>query len=61
MVAPSYAMPAVILGKDWGTGTIGTAATIAPGVTGYATFTGQIVQRNVVAYGGQVGLNVALR
>ncbi len=59
-VAPSYFMPAVILGKDWGTGTIGTTATIAKGVTAYATFSDQFVQRNVVAYGGQVGLNVAL-
>jgi hypothetical protein len=32
----------------------------APGVTGYTTFTGQIAQQNVVIYGGQVGLNVAL-
>jgi outer membrane lipase/esterase len=61
VAAPSYWMPAVVLGRDWGTGTIGTTATIAPGVTGYATFTGEIVQRNVVAYGGQIGLNVALR
>ena len=60
-VAPSYSMPAVVLGKDWGTGTIGTTAAIAQGVTGYTTFTGEIVQRNVVAYGGQVGLNMALR
>jgi outer membrane lipase/esterase len=61
VAAPSYFMPAVVLGKDWGTGTIGTTADIAKGVTGYATFTGDIVQRNVVAYGGQIGLNVALR
>jgi outer membrane lipase/esterase len=60
-VAPSYSMPAVVLGKDWGTATIGTTATFAPGVTGYATFTGQIAQQNVITYGGQVGLNVALR
>jgi outer membrane lipase/esterase len=59
-VAPSYSMPAVILGKDWGTGTIGTTATIAKGVTAYATFSDQFVQRNVVAYGGQVGVNIAL-
>ena len=32
--APSYWMPAVVLGKDWGTGTVGTTATIAQGVTG---------------------------
>jgi outer membrane lipase/esterase len=61
VAAPSYFMPAVVLGKDWGTATIGTTATIAQGVTGYATFSGEIAQRNVVAYGGQVGLNVALR
>jgi outer membrane lipase/esterase len=61
VTAPSYWMPAVVLGKDWGTATIGTTATVARGVTGYATFTSEIVQRNVVAYGGQIGLNVALR
>jgi outer membrane lipase/esterase len=60
-VAPSYWMPAVVLGKDWGTGTLGTTATFAPGVTGYATVTGQIGEKNLVTYGGQVGINVALR
>jgi len=54
-------MPAVVLGKDWGTATIGTTVTFAPGVTGYGTLTSQIGQQNVVTYGGQVGLNVALR
>jgi hypothetical protein len=33
----------------------------APGVTGYGTLTSQIGQQNVVTYGGQLGLNVALR
>ena len=61
VVAPSYFMPAVVLGKDWGTATIGTTATFAPGVTGYATVFSQIAQHNVVTYGGQVGLNVAFR
>jgi outer membrane lipase/esterase len=61
VAAPSYWMPAVVLGRDWSTGTVGTTATIAQGITGYATFTSEIVQRNVVAYGGQIGLNVALR
>jgi outer membrane lipase/esterase len=61
IAAPSYWMPAVILGKDWGSGTIGATATIAQGITGYATFSGQMAQHNVVTYGGQVGLNVALR
>ena len=61
IVAPSYWMPAVVLGKDWGTATIGTTVTFAPGVTGYGTLTSQIGQQNVVTYGGQLGLNVALR
>lgn len=61
IVAPSYWMPAVVLGKDWGTATLGTTVAFAPGVTGYGTLTSQIGQQNVVTYGGQVGLNVALR
>lgn len=59
--APPFVMPAVVLGRDWGTAMIGTTATFARGVTGYATFGGQIGQRNAVTYGGQVGVNVALR
>jgi len=61
VTAPSYSMPAVILGRDWGAGTIGAAVTVADRVTGYAAFTSQIAQRNVATYGGQIGLNVALR
>ena len=61
VVAPSYWMPAVVLGKDWGSATIGTTAGFAPGVTAYATLSSQIGQQNVVTYGGQVGINVALR
>jgi outer membrane lipase/esterase len=60
MVAPSFSMPAVVLGRDWATGTVGTSARIGQGVTAYAAFTGEMVQRDVVAYGGQVGVNVAL-
>jgi outer membrane lipase/esterase len=61
LAAPSYSLPAVVPGKDWGTGTPGTTATITKGVTGYAAFSGEIVQRNVATYGGQFGVNVALR
>jgi outer membrane lipase/esterase len=61
IVAPSYWMPAVVLGKDWGTATLGTTVAFAPGVTGYGTLTSQVGQQNVVTYGGQIGLNVALR
>jgi outer membrane lipase/esterase len=60
-IAPSYYMPAVVLGRDWGSATLGTTVTFGQGVTGYATVTAQIGQENVTTYGGQVGLNVALR
>jgi outer membrane lipase/esterase len=60
-VAPSFSMPAAVLGKNWGMATIGTTVAFAPDVTGYTTFTGQLGQQNVVTYGGQIGLNVALR
>ena len=58
-VAPSYRLPAIELGKDWGTGQIGTQVALGGGVTGIASFTAQVGQNGVVAYGGQAGLNVA--
>lgn len=61
IVAPSYWMAALVLGKDWGMATVGTTATFAPGITAYATFSGQIAQQNVVTHGGQIGVNVALQ
>ncbi len=60
ITAPSYSMPAVALGTDWGTGTIGTTVALGHGVTGYASFTGQFGQSDAVFYSGQIGLNVAL-
>lgn len=58
--APSFAMPAVIFGRDWASGTIGTSVEIRRGVTAYASFNSEIGQNNVTVYGGQLGLNVAL-
>jgi outer membrane lipase/esterase len=60
MVAPSYSLPAIELGKDWATGTVGTTVTWPAGITGIVSFTGQAGQNGVVTYGGQIGLNVAL-
>jgi outer membrane lipase/esterase len=59
IVAPAFSMPAVILGRDWAAGTIGTRVKLAGNVTGYAAFTGQLGQNNATSYGGQIGLNVA--
>jgi outer membrane lipase/esterase len=53
-------MPAVALGKDWGTGTIGTTVALGHGMTGYASFTGQFGESQAVFYSGQIGFNVAL-
>jgi outer membrane lipase/esterase len=60
IAAPSYSMPAVILGRDWATGTIGTTAAITRNVTAYASLMGEVGQTNVIYYGGQIGVNVAL-
>lgn len=58
--APSYSLPAVDLGKDWGTGILGTRYKVGPNVSAYAAFLTQIGQDRVINYGGQIGLNFAL-
>jgi outer membrane lipase/esterase len=59
IVAPSYVMPAVILGRDWATGTIGTRVRLASNVSGYVAATAEMGQGNAMIYGGQLGVNVA--
>jgi outer membrane lipase/esterase len=60
IAAPSFSMPAVVLGSDWGTGTIGTTVALGHGITGYASFTSQIAQNQATVYGGLIGVSVAL-
>lgn len=60
IAAPGFSMPAVILGGDWGTATIGTTVTLRPGITAYASFNSEFGQSDATYYGGQVGLNFAL-
>jgi outer membrane lipase/esterase len=55
--APSYEMPAVKLGRDWATATVGTTVSISNAFTGLASFTAQAGQTGVTTYGGRVGLN----
>lgn len=57
--APSYWMPAVEVGKDWADGTIGTRARLDTNVVGLVSFTGEMAQNHVAAYGGEIGMNVA--
>ncbi len=59
VAAPSYTMPIVRLGKDWGTATLGTTVKLGTGLTGHASFTGAFGQDNAVRYGGRFGLNYA--
>ena len=57
--APSYSMPAVALGEDWATLQLGTTVEVAPGVTLLGSVTSEFAQDDVMAYGGQLGINVA--
>jgi outer membrane lipase/esterase len=59
IVAPGFSMPAVILGRDWAAGTVGTRVRLTSNVSGYAALSGQLGQGNATSYGGQVGLNGA--
>lgn len=60
IMAPSFSMPAVILGRDWAMGTVGTRVILGNNVSAYAAFIAQLGEDNVTTYGGQIGLNVAL-
>ena len=58
IVAPGFSMPAVILGRDWATATVGTRVKLGDRLSGYAAVIAELGQNNVTTYGGQVGLNV---
>jgi outer membrane lipase/esterase len=58
--APSFALPAAALGRDWVSGTLGTAMTLAPNFTGLASVTARAGQTGATIYGGNIGLNYAL-
>jgi outer membrane lipase/esterase len=60
ITAPSYSMPAVVLGQDWGSATVGTTVALGHGMIGYASFTSQFGESQAAFYSGQIGLNVAL-
>jgi outer membrane lipase/esterase len=59
IAAPSYSLPAVVLGRDWATATVGTQLTITQALSGLASFTAQLGQDRATVYGGLVGLNYA--
>lgn len=58
-VAPSFSLPAVTLGKDWGTAMLGTRVAIGRGIAAYGSLYSQFAQSSVTTYGGQVGLSTS--
>lgn len=60
IAAPSYYMPALVLGTDWVTLSAGASVRLGRGVAGFAMFSGEAAQKNVTSYGVQMGINVAL-
>jgi outer membrane lipase/esterase len=58
--APSYSLPAVVLGRDWATATVGTQVTVTPAWSGFASLTAQLGQNHATVFGGLIGLNYAL-
>jgi outer membrane lipase/esterase len=60
IAAPSYSMPAVVLGRNWATATVGTQVTLSSAWSGLASFTGQLGQNHATVFGGLIGLNYAL-
>jgi outer membrane lipase/esterase len=59
VLAPSFSMPAIDVGSDWGTGTIGVKWRLTPNLTALGSFTGEFGQSRVAAYGGLLGVNVS--
>ncbi len=57
MAAPSYSLPAVVLGRDWASATIGTHVTYDRAWSGIASFTAQLGQNHAMVYGGLVGVD----
>jgi outer membrane lipase/esterase len=59
VVAPSYSLPAVVLGKDWGSAAAGLTIDAGSGVNLVGKATADFGQSSAIVYGGQLGLNVA--
>lgn len=57
--APSYQMPAVQLGRDWATATLGTSFDLGTNLTGLASVTAFAARTHVTNYAGRLGINYA--
>jgi outer membrane lipase/esterase len=59
IVAPSFSLPVVVVGRDWATATIGTQVKLNQSWSALASFTVQAGQSNVTNFGGLLGVNYA--
>lgn len=59
VVAPSYSLPAVLLGKDWGEVKGGIAIDVGNGVKVFGAGSADFAQSSAAVYGGQLGFNIA--
>jgi outer membrane lipase/esterase len=59
IAAPSYSLPAVVLGRDWATATVGMQVTLTSAWSGLASLTAQLGQDHATVFGGLIGLNYA--
>lgn len=60
VTAPSYYMPAVRLGRDWGTATLGVRYYFKPQAVAFVSTFAQVGQSKVTNYGAHVGVNFTL-
>lgn len=56
--APTYHLPGVAVGKDWGTASVGTTVSLGSGILALGSLQTEFGDHGVRTYGGQVGLNV---
>ncbi len=59
IVAPTYSLPGVVLGKDWGSTSLGTIIKFSDTFSANAAATADFAQRDVQAYGGRIGMTVS--
>jgi outer membrane lipase/esterase len=59
IAAPSYSLPAVLLGKDWGEVKAGVNADVGHGVRAFVLGSADFGQGSATVYGGQIGFNIA--
>jgi outer membrane lipase/esterase len=57
--APSFSLPAVILGKDWGEVKAGVTIDAGRGAKIMAVGSVDFAQGSANVYGGQIGFNIA--